>query len=103
MVVTDSGANLGSMLTPIGNPQNLYLYSCGNPAYGLYTFNASFYCNFFGIVMCGFSDFEKENMDVAFEVKNERRKRQYNRLWFIVSYLYLAYVLWQDCFHGNCC
>ncbi len=30
VVLQTVAANLGSMLTPIGNPQNLYLYSCAN-------------------------------------------------------------------------
>lgn len=34
VVLQTVAANLGSMLTPVGNPQNLYLYSCYNMSMG---------------------------------------------------------------------
>ncbi len=34
IVLQTVAANLGSMLTPVGNPQNLYLYSCYNMSFG---------------------------------------------------------------------
>lgn len=34
IVLETIAANLGSMLTPIGNPQNLYVYSAGNMEFG---------------------------------------------------------------------
>ena len=34
VVMQTIAANLGSMLTPIGNPQNLYLYGCSGYSFG---------------------------------------------------------------------
>ena len=34
LVMETAAANLGSMLTPVGNPQNLYLYSCSGMRMG---------------------------------------------------------------------
>ncbi len=34
VVLQTAAANLGSMLTPVGNPQNLYLYSCYELGFG---------------------------------------------------------------------
>ncbi len=36
VVLQTVAANLGSMLTPVGNPQNLYLYSCYNLSFGAF-------------------------------------------------------------------
>ncbi len=36
VVLQTVAANLGSMLTPVGNPQNLYLYSCYDLSFGVF-------------------------------------------------------------------
>ena len=36
VVLQTAAANLGSMLTPVGNPQNLYLYSCYDLSFGAF-------------------------------------------------------------------
>lgn len=68
-------ANLGSMLTPIGNPQNLYLYSCaGIRLMDFILLMLPFTAISLGLLCVAFLTLKKENMDVAFEVKNEREK-----------------------------
>ena len=36
VVLQTAAANLGSMLTPMGNPQNLYLYNCSGMSFGAF-------------------------------------------------------------------
>ena len=43
IVLQTIAANLGSMLTPIGNPQNLYLYGKTDVRWNIYTFDAALF------------------------------------------------------------
>ena len=44
IVLETVAANLGSMLTPLGNPQNLYLYSLSSMTFGDFVFLMLPYC-----------------------------------------------------------
>ena len=53
VILETVAANLGSMLTPIGNPQNLYLFSAFNMGFGAYSRDYSFFMD--GLAFCPLS------------------------------------------------
>lgn len=74
------GANLGSMLTPMGNPQNLYLYSLSGMSllefvklmlpYTLAAALGLFLCSFFGF----------RGTEISVEKGRKRKSRKYRQL-----------------------
>lgn len=89
LVLETIAANLGSMLTPIGNPQNLYLYTKGQwslggfvkimAPYSLVSFVALFLCLFF----------------VAKEPLQQMREEQRHKVWYQqkIFYVYVVFFL----------
>jgi Na+/H+ antiporter NhaD/arsenite permease-like protein len=87
VVLQTIAANLGSMLTPVGNPQNLYLYSFYEIPIGKFLqitvpFTAA---SFFLLCICSFF-IKKEPLELELtENKKTDRKRSY----FVVMYSFL--------------
>ena len=95
MTLMTIAANLGSMLTPIGNPQNLYLYSTSGLSLGSFVVLMLPYTIIAAalLLVCIFARFKKSNVQVelgnASNEMNVRRILYYGFL-FVVCLLAVA-------------
>ena len=95
MTLMTIAANLGSMLTPIGNPQNLYLYSTSGLSLGSFVMLMLPYTIIAAalLLVCIFARFKKSNVQVelgnASNEMNVRRILYYGFL-FVVCLLAVA-------------
>ena len=100
IVLETIAANLGSMLTPLGNPQNLYLYSLAGMSLGAFVKLMLPYSivALVLLVICGFIFVKAAPVTLAEKHIYERTKRDKNMIGmyvftFLVSILVVARVL----------
>lgn len=94
IVMQTVAANLGSMLTPIGNPQNLYLYSFFN-INTLEFFKITFPVTMAGLILIIlFSIIGKnENINVKFQTKEVIKNRKQLKIYIILFLICILSVL----------
>ncbi len=100
IVLETIAANLGSMLTPLGNPQNLYLYSLGGMSLGAFIKLMLPYSvvSFLLLVICGFILVKAAPVTLQEKHRYERTKRDRYMIYmyiftFLVSILVVARAL----------
>lgn len=100
IVLETIGANLGSMLTPLGNPQNLYLYSKSGMSLVAFVRLMLPYslAAFIMLVACGFIFIKSDNVTLADKHKYQRSLRDKRMIGiyvftFFISILVVARVL----------
>ena len=89
IVLETIAANLGSMFTPIGNPQNLYLYNKGGYeplSFCRYMLFPTLLCLIFIIFLCFFASRDKIQMSVMEDPKDESGNLIRPKAWKIVLY-----------------
>ncbi len=98
IVLETIAANLGSMLTPIGNPQNLYLYGLSGLTIGEFLFHMapSTVLSFILLVICCFL-LKKEKISLS-DTANTRKNEKpiltvYYFVLFILCLLTVAYLI----------
>lgn len=76
VVMQTIAANLGSMFTPIGNPQNLYLYNLTGMSLGGFLAYMGPYTLISGVILAAFLVFRKSGKDkVIFSLPVQKRER----------------------------
>jgi len=81
IVLQTIAANLGSMLTPIGNPQNLYLYSAGAMTIGDFIYLMLPYTLFSlaGLFLCCFLMIDKKAVEVKVQARRSLDAEEKNK------------------------
>lgn len=98
IVIETIAANLGSMLTPIGNPQNLLLFSAGNMAVG------EFVLHMLPVTLISFAlimgcIFLLKNREISIEISPEEAEVPVVRQKAFWIYLFLFLVCMGNVFH----
>ena len=100
IVLETIAANLGSMLTPLGNPQNLYLYSLSNMAIGEFIMLILPYSIASAIVLFIFCIFCIDKKNIALTEKTTYSRTAHDRklilmysISFLLSILVVAHVI----------
>ncbi len=98
IVIETIAANLGSMLTPIGNPQNLLLFSAGNMAVG------EFVLHMLPVTLISFAlimgcIFLMKNREISIEISPEEAEVPVVRQKAFWIYLFLFLVCMGNVFH----
>lgn len=102
IVLETIAANLGSMFTPIGNPQNLYLYNKGgyDPiSFCRYMLLPTLICLAFIVLLCFFASSDKIQMSVMEDPKDENGNFIRPKAWKIVLYGILFVICLLNVFH----
>lgn len=91
VVLETIAANLGSMATPIGNPQNLYLYSVSNLTAGEFMQAVLPYAGLSLILLAAVVFLGKDEplLDVSVEEKQEKERKAGRLLWRTAPFLFL--------------
>lgn len=89
-------ANLGSMLTPIGNPQNLYLYSISGMSIGSFLLLMLPYTLLAALLLIVGILFKCKNSSVTVSLKEEREPLNRTKL----IYYFILFVLCLGCVAG---
>ena len=91
VVLETIAANLGSMATPIGNPQNLYLYSVSNLTAGEFMQAVLPYAGLSLILLAAVVFLGKDEplLDVSVEEKQEKGRKAGRLLWRTAPFLFL--------------
>lgn len=92
VVLQTIAANLGSMLTPIGNPQNLYLYTTSGMSLGEF-FQAILPLAAISLVLLLVSTFLIKNEPITMELTGEKTKLEGNGLFTGYLFLFLLNML----------
>lgn len=89
VVLMTIAANLGSMFTPIGNPQNLYLYSLSGMSMGDFLWLMLPYTALAAAVLaiCIFAGYKREKLKVEEQTVKIRNQK---RLWFYLALFILC-------------
>ena len=98
VVIETIAANLGSMLTPIGNPQNLLLFSVGNMTVGefvLHMFPITL-ISFMLIVGCAFL---LKSQEISIEISAEEKRKSVVKKKTFWIYVFLFLVCMGNVFH----
>ncbi len=101
VVMQTMAANLGSMLTPIGNPHNLYLYSWADYSFGNFLMTMLPYTGFSLLLIIVWLFFQgggnKTKMEISFrekiDIKAERKKLTVYLLLFVLCLLTVVHVV----------
>ena len=90
VVLETIAANLGSMATPIGNPQNLYLYSVSNLTAGEFMQAVLPYAGLSLILLAAVVFLGKDEplLDVSVEEKQEKERKAGRLLWRTAPFLF---------------
>ena len=91
VVLETIAANLGSMATPIGNPQNLYLYSVSNLTAAEFMQAVLPYAGLSLILLAAVVFLGKDEplLDVSVEEKQEKERKAGRLLWRTAPFLFL--------------
>lgn len=91
IVLETIAANLGSMLTPVGNPQNLYLYSLSGMGMGqfLWLMLPYSFVSFLGLVVATVLLIKKEPLSVSAFSGNEKSEAPEMALLVVYTLLFL--------------
>ena len=95
VVAQTVAANLGSMLTPMGNPQNLYLYGLSGMNIGEFIILMLPYTIASAVLLCGFILFTKKkalSLD-GMEVENDNSNKWHISLYLVMFILCILVVL----------
>ena len=92
IVLQTIAANLGSMLTPIGNPQNLYLYTTSGMSLGEF-FSAILPLAAVSLVLLAVSTLLIPNNEIHMELTGEKTKLEGNGLFLGYLFLFMVNML----------
>lgn len=98
IVIETIAANLGSMLTPIGNPQNLLLFSVGNMTVGEFVVHMLPVTVVSFVLIMGCIILQK-NQSISMEIKEEEVKNSILRKKELWIYVFLFLVCMGNVFH----